>query len=233
MNSEKSAKKKLLKPTNKAHSLTSSHTISQTEKPAQKKASKPKTKNHFMEKQPRPEGTTHKKLKPSRLLKEKISPSSLTVKERQELEEKLKKSLENNLYLRAEFENFKRRAGEEKIHLIRYGGESLIQSLANEVLDDLDRAMLSAEKEKSFENLKKGLEMIQKKLSQVLSRFGVETLDPKGKAFDPAYQEALSYIKTSDFPEGHVAETFKKAYKLHGKVIRPAQVVLAKKQESR
>ena len=50
-----------------------------------------------------------------------------------------------------------------------------------------------------------------------------------GKAFDPSYQEALSHIKTSKVPEGYVAETVKKAYKLHGKVIRPAQVVLAKK----
>ena len=149
----------------------------------------------------------------------------------EELSQKLKKALEDNLYIRADFENFKKRTYEEKAQLIRYEGESFITALANEVLDDLDRAMLAAQDKDSFENLKKGLEMIQKKISQILDRFGVEVMDPTGKAFDPSYQEALSYIKTAKVPEAHVAETFKKAYKLHGKVIRTAQVVLAKKEE--
>ena len=147
------------------------------------------------------------------------------------LKEKLKQALNDNLYLRAEFENFKKRSAEESKQLVYYGEERFISALANEVLDDLDRAMTFAQGEKSFENLKKGLEMIQKKLSQLLSSFGVEILDPIGKAFDPAYQEALSHVKTSKVPEGYVAETFKKAYKLHDKIIRPAQVVLAKKKE--
>ena len=146
-------------------------------------------------------------------------------------EEKLKQALNDNLYLRAEFENFKRRSSEEKLKLLRYSDERFISSLADEVLDDLDRAMLSAQEEQSFQNLKEGLEMIQKKLSQLLQNFGVEVLDPTGKIFDPSYQEALSYVESSKFPEGHVAKTFKKAYKLHDKVIRPAQVILAKKKE--
>ena len=167
-------------------------------------------------------------LKPN--LKNKKKSSISSNKELSSVNEKLKQALNDNLYLRAEFENFKRRTTEEKFKLIRYGGEQFIASLANEVLDDLDRAIFSAQKEKSFENLKKGLEMIQKKLSQLLHSFGVEILDPTGKAFDPSYQDALSHIKTSKVPEGHVAETVKKAYKLHEKVIRPAQVVLGKKE---
>ena len=127
-----------------------------------------------------------------------------------EANEKLKQALTDNLYLRAEFENFKKRTYEEKTRLIRYNGEHFIASLANEVLDDWERAVLSAQKEQSFENLQKGLEMIHKKLLQLLSNFGVEILDPSGKVFDPSYQEALSYIKTSQVPEGHVAEVVKK-----------------------
>ena len=143
-------------------------------------------------------------------------------------EKKLKQALNDNLYLRAEFENFKKKSAEEIRRLIRYSGDRIVASLANEVLDDLDRAQQFADQEKSFEKLKKGLDMIQKKLSHVLSRFGVETLDPKGKAFDPSYQEALNSVQNAEIPEGHVAETFKKAYKMHDKVIRPAQVILSK-----
>ena len=160
--------------------------------------------------------------------------ASLSLSERQhrDLADKLKQALNDNLYLRAEFENFKKHSYEEKSRLILYGGESFIASLADEVLDDLDRAMFSVQRGDSFENLKKGLEIIQKKLSQILDRFGVKVIDPTGKAFDPSYQEALSYIKTSKVPEGYVAETFKKAYKLHDKFIRTAQVVLAKKEKN-
>lgn len=157
--------------------------------------------------------------------------SSTKPKLQEEFDKKLKQAQEDNLYLMAEFENFKKRSAKERSELIRYSGEQLISSLANEVLDDLDRAIFSVEEEQSVENFKKGLEMIHKKLSHVLHRFGVEVLDPTGQAFDPSYQEALSHIKTSQIPEGHVAETFKKAYKLHDKVIRPAQVVLAKKEK--
>ncbi len=165
--------------------------------------------------------------------KQKSEACSLDLKELSAIHKKLQQALNDNLYLRAEFENFKRRSAEEKRELARYSGERLLLSLANEVLDDLDRAMASAQEKPSFEGLKQGLEMIQKKLSQVFHNLGVEVLDPTGQAFDPSYQEALSHIPTSQFPEGYVAETFKKAYKLHDKVIRPAQVILAKKEDGR
>lgn len=154
--------------------------------------------------------------------------SSSEEDKKEELRKQLDQALSDNLYLRADFENFKKRTYEEKKQLLLYGGETLISALANEVLDDLDRAVFSAKEKESFENLKKGLDIIQKKLSQVLKNFGVEIIDPTGQEFDPSYQEAISHIRSSKVPEGCVAETFKKAYKLHDKVIRPAQVVLAK-----
>ena len=147
------------------------------------------------------------------------------------LAEKLKQAQNENLYLRAEFENFKRRSAEEKRQLALYGGEDLLSALANEVFDDWDRALLSAKNEPSFENLKQGLEMIQKKLSRLFCQLGVEILDPTGELFNPSSHEALSHIVTSKVPEGHVAQTIKKTYKFHDKVIRPAQVILAKKKE--
>ena len=146
------------------------------------------------------------------------------------LEKKLKQAETNSLYLRAEFENFKKHALKEKYSLLRYEGEKFISSLATEVLDDLDRALSASKQDKSLENLQKGLEMIHKKTDKLLSRFGIEILDPTGKLFDPSYQEALSFTKSTHLPEDHVVETYKKAYKLHDKVIRPAQVILSKKK---
>ena len=113
----------------------------------------------------------------------KKSDSNSFVKNEKSVHQRLKQALEDNLYLRAEFENFKKRSLKEKSQLIRYSGEEFISALANEVLDDLDRALLSSLEKKSYEDLKKGLKMIHKKLSQVLTRFGVEVLDPLGQGF--------------------------------------------------
>ena len=147
------------------------------------------------------------------------------------LTEKLKQAETDNLYLRAEFENFKKRSLEEKFLASRYEGEKFISSLATEVLDDLDRALDASRENKSLEDLQKGLEMIHKKTVKLLNRFGVAVLNPTGKTFDPSYQEALSFTKSSKAPDDHVVETYRKAYKMHDKIIRPAQVIVAKKEE--
>ena len=74
--------------------------------------------------------------------------------------------------------------------------KGFISSLANEVLDDLDRAMLSAQEEHSFQNLKEGLEMIQKKLFTTSPEFlGWRFWILRERLFDPSYQEALSPCK--------------------------------------
>lgn len=147
------------------------------------------------------------------------------------LEEKLKQAESESLYLRAEFENFKKKSLEEKFKAFRYEGEKFISSLATEVLDDLDRALLAGRDNKSLEDLQKGLEIIHKKVGRLLEQFGVKVLDPTGKAFDPSYQEALNFVKDSKIQEDYVVETYKKAYKMHDKVIRPAQVIVAKSEK--
>ena len=156
-----------------------------------------------------------------------------TTKEFKKKEELLKlraeKAESEFLYLRAEFENYKKRVLEEKHRLIRYSGESFISELATEVLDDLERALFASQDQKTVEDLQKGLQMIDKKLKKLFEKFGVQVLDPKGELFDPSYQEALSYVENSDLPEDQVVETYKKAYKLYDKVIRPAQVLVSKK----
>ena len=146
------------------------------------------------------------------------------------LREQLKKALTDHLYLRAEFENFKKRVLEERRSQVRYEGSKFISSLATEVLDDLERAFQASQENQSLEDLQKGLEIIHKKISKLLTGFGVEILDPTGQLFDPSYQEALSFVTNSKVPEDYVVETYKKAYKMHDKIIRPAQVVVAKKE---
>ena len=162
----------------------------------------------------------------------KLKMASHLKKKEEPYKEKYQQLKEEYLYLRAEFENYKRRTLEEKRQFRLYEAERFISDLVEEVLDDFERALLSFKDKPSLEVMDKGLEMIHAKWKLLLKKYAVSSLDPKGKLFDPSYQEALSYIENSKYPEGYVVETYKKAYKLHDKIIRPAQVVVAKGKES-
>ena len=146
-------------------------------------------------------------------------------------EEKIQALEKNFMYLKADFENYKKRTLKEKTELLRYGGEGFIIALANEVLDDFDRAYEDFKNTKSLENFKSGIDLIHKNLQKILNKFHIESKDPQGKPFDPHYHEALSRQPTDKVPKDHVLVTFKKAYTLCKKLIRPAQVVVAVEEE--
>jgi molecular chaperone GrpE len=112
--------------------------------------------------------------------------------------------------------------------LVKYGSERAAIEVLN-VIDNFDRALSVKVTPESMNNFIKGIEMTANELKQALSRLGIQEVNCQGVPFDPFVHEALSSEETSDVPEGHVFRVFKKAYKLHDKVIRPAQVVVAKK----
>ena len=178
----------------------------------------------------------NEKLKPSlakklHLQKDKSNPEKEKTLDspakQKNFNQQLKQSQENYLYLKAEFENFKKQSFKERQELVRYAGEAFVKSLIENALDDLERALESNADDQTLEEFQKGLQLILKKLHDTFKRFGIEIIDPVGKPFDPSYQEALSKEKTSKVADGHVSRTFKKAYKFHDKVIRPAQVIVA------
>lgn len=152
---------------------------------------------------------------------------SSEIKKLQEQSEKYKNDY---LYLRAEFENYKRNAIKERSDALKYGSERIINEILG-VADNFERALQTKVSPETLNNFVQGIEMTANELKAVLQRNGVTELKTEGAAFDPNFMEALSSEPTNDVPPGHVARVFKKAYKLHDKVIRPAQVVVAKKPE--
>lgn len=135
------------------------------------------------------------------------------------------------LYLLAEFENYKKNAIKERSQLIKYGNERLMLELF-EVIDNFDRAIEMEVGSDNLDSFKQGIQLIHGELVSSLSKFGVSMSNPVGQPFDPTEHEALSSEATGDMPAGHVFRVFKKAYHLHDKLIRPAQVVVAKEPES-
>lgn len=147
------------------------------------------------------------------------------------LEEELGKMRNEYLYLRAEFDNFRKNSIKERSQLIRYGGEPILRELLD-VVDNFERALSVEVSAETLESFRKGVAMTAHELKSLMQKFGVQEQDPIGQPFDPALHEALSSEPTDQMPAGHVSKVFRKAYLLHDKLIRPAQVVVSRELES-
>lgn len=152
-----------------------------------------------------------------------IEDRSAEAAEIEKLKEDLEKAKSDYLYLMADFDNYRKNAIKERSELLRFGSERLIRDLLS-VVDNFERAL---ESDSNVEKFREGVMMINHELKAMLQRFGVTEVPAQGLAFDPTAHEALSSEPTNEIPAGHVARVFKKAYKLHDKLIRPAQVVVA------
>ena len=142
-------------------------------------------------------------------------------------EEKLKKELEESkdkyLRLMAEYDNFRKRSAKERLELsATVKGNTIGEILP--VFDNFERA-LAAETEDT--NYKAGVEMIFKQFGDMLTKLGVEIIDPIGQTFDPNIANAVNQIEDENLGENEVAQVFQKGYKIGDKVIRYAMVAVA------
>ncbi|MFN7728803.1 MAG: nucleotide exchange factor GrpE [Bdellovibrio sp.] len=132
------------------------------------------------------------------------------------------------LYLRAEFDNYKRHAIKERADLLKYGAERVLIDVLG-VLDNFERALETKATPENLPQYVKGVELTANELRTALTKFGVTEVPALGQNFDPALHEALSSEETAHYQPGQVSRVFKKPYRLHDKLIRPGQVVVAKK----
>lgn len=130
------------------------------------------------------------------------------------------------LYLKAEFENYKRNTMKERSELLKFGAERIARDVL-EVMDNFERALQVKLTPESIQTFKVGVEMTAKELKEVLAKHGIQEVPSEGLPFNPAHHEAISSEATTAVPNGHVARVFKKPYKLHDKIIRTGQVVVA------
>lgn len=130
------------------------------------------------------------------------------------------------LYLAAEFENYKKTAIKERTDARKFATERLVVDLLS-TLDTLEAALSTPASAETIETIRKGVELTAHELRTTLQKHGVEALPAEG-AFDPSIHEALTSEETDAVPEGHIARVFKRPYKLHDRVIRHGQVVVAK-----
>lgn len=138
----------------------------------------------------------------------------------------------NNKYLRlaADFDNFRKRTIQEKEELSKYAACEVLKKLTS-VLDTFDRASEHLKEIDNCQTVKESYEVAVKQLIETLKKCGMEEIDAMGKAFDPNEHEAITQVPTSEFEPDTVAFVAQKGYKMRDRIIRPALVGVAKKED--
>ena len=146
--------------------------------------------------------------------------------ELEKLEAEVSKWKNEFLYLKAEFDNYKKNVLKERSELLKYGAERVAKDML-EIADNFERALEVKITPETVSTFKQGIEMTAKELKDALGKHGIQEIPGLGQPFNPQFFEALSAEATDKFGEGSISRVFKKAYKLHDKIIRMGQVVVA------
>lgn len=131
------------------------------------------------------------------------------------------------LRLQADWDNYRRRTAQERLDERQRATEKLVVDLLP-VIDDLERAIEHADNltDPAAKQFVEGVSAVCNKLVNVLNKEGVEVVNPVGEAFDPLSHQAVSQIEDTEAYDETVAQVYQKGYRMGGKDIRTAMVVV-------
>lgn len=139
--------------------------------------------------------------------------------------EELKEAL---IRSQADLQNVRRRAERDVENAHKYAVEKFVKDLLA-VLDSMDRALELAETTVGFDaSMLEGTQMTHKLLLDTAAKHGVELINPVGEVFDPQEHQAMSMVESADHEPNTVMAVMQKGYKLEGRVIRAAMVMVTK-----
>ena len=144
--------------------------------------------------------------------------------------------LDASLRAQAEMVNFRRRTDEDRIANSKFANSRLIANILP-VLEELDLAIRhtegstegAAEAQSSLsQSLLEGIKLIQRKLTGVLESEGVASIEAVGLMFNPLEHEAVGTEESIEIEPGYVTQIIRPGFRLHDRVISPAQVMVAR-----
>lgn len=124
----------------------------------------------------------------------------------------------------AEFQNYKKRVERDREIDQANMKSDLIRKILP-ILDDLERALQNRPPDDAWAS---GVELIQRKLQAILDGEGVRRMEADGAVFDPNLHEAIALEPVDGAESGRVVAVLQNGYTLGERVIRPAQVKVAK-----
>ncbi len=128
--------------------------------------------------------------------------------------------------LAADFENFRRRKAQEAQEQVRYGAAGLLSALLP-ALDNLHRAVAHLPEEQ-LDGMAEGLRLTVRQLEETLASQGVHRIPTLGEPFNPRLHEAVATVEGGDVDPDTVVDELRSGYMLYDRVIRPAQVSVAR-----
>lgn len=133
------------------------------------------------------------------------------------------------LRVQAEMQNLRRRTEQDVEKAHKYGQEKFAGELLA-VMDNLERALSSASgsEDATVKAIYDGVDLTLKSFSACFNKFSIESLDPLGEPFDPLVHQAMTMQENPDVEPNTVIAVMQKGYSLHGRVIRPAMVMVSK-----
>ena len=129
----------------------------------------------------------------------------------------------------AEMQNMQRRTARDVENAHKFGVERFLQSLLP-VVDSLEKAIESAEQASggAEDAIAEGVILCHKLLLDVLNKENIEVIDPIGEPFDPNEHQAMSMVENPDMEPNSVFAVVQKGYKLNGRLVRAAMVMVSK-----
>ena len=142
---------------------------------------------------------------------------------------KAEENWNNMMRLQAEMDNLRKRTTRDVEHAHKYALEKFVNELLP-VIDSLELGISAAEDSSGDEtaSLREGMELTLKKFQDVMSKFGVDPIDPQGEKFNPELHEAVSMQESNEYESNTVMSVVQKGYTLNDRLVRAAMVVVAK-----
>ena len=144
----------------------------------------------------------------------------------EKLRSELEQAKDRVLRCQAELDNYRKRASRELDDQLRYANMGILRDLLP-VLDNIQRAVESAEKSPDLGSLLEGFKMVGGQLESVLEQNRCKKIEALHAPFDPNLHHAISQTPSADYPANTVILVAQEGYQLHDRVVRPSQVIVS------
>ncbi len=153
------------------------------------------------------------------------------------LQNELKKAKEDNLRYLAEIDNLTKRFDKEREDTFKYA----VTEFANEIIlvaDNFVRviesiSLIKKDDKDKVKPLIEGIDLIYKDFLKTLEKFEIKQINCLGKKFDPNFHQAVSEEENKDKEIGEIIKVVQTGYLIQDRLLRPASVVVAKKEENK
>ena len=130
--------------------------------------------------------------------------------------------------MRAEMDNLRKRSQRDLENAHKFALDKISQDML-QVWDSLELGyQATLDDSAAIDKIREGTELTLKLLVDVMSRHGIEQVNPEGESFNPEFHQAMSMQERDDVEPNTVVAVVQKGYLLNGRLLRPAMVMVSK-----